>query len=101
MRENGSGLKSNLNQVDKHKLDSSDYSDIPELPEEFFTRGQLYRNGASIERRTRGKQKRPTKRQLTIRLDSEIVDFFKNQGKGWQTKINEILHKYVDSQYHA
>ena len=37
------------------------------------------------------------KKQLTIRLNGEIVDFFKAQGKGWQTEINNILQNYVDS----
>ncbi|SLM27562.1 conserved hypothetical protein [Desulfamplus magnetovallimortis] len=37
------------------------------------------------------------KKQLTIRLNSEIVDFFKARGKGWQTEINNILQEYVNS----
>ncbi len=37
------------------------------------------------------------KQQLTIRLNGEIIDFFKARGKGWQTEINNILQKYVDS----
>ncbi len=37
------------------------------------------------------------KKQLTIRLNSEIVEFFKAYGQGWQTRINEILQKHVDS----
>ncbi len=32
-----------------------------------------------------------------IRLNPEIIDFFKSQGKGWQTKINDVLQEYVDS----
>ena len=39
------------------------------------------------------------KQQLTIRLNGEIVDFFKANGKGWQTEINDVLQKYVDSKY--
>ncbi len=38
------------------------------------------------------------KKSTTIRLDAEVLDFFKAQGKGWQTKINDILQKYVKSQ---
>ena len=47
--------------------------------------------------RVRGPQKRPTKKQLTIRLNQEVVEYFKLQGKGWQTKINEVLADYVHS----
>lgn len=37
------------------------------------------------------------KKSTTIRLNAEVVDFFKSQGKGWQTEINDILQEYVDS----
>ena len=37
------------------------------------------------------------KKQLTIRLNSEIIDFFKSNGKGWQTEINKILQNHIDS----
>jgi len=97
MKENNTALKSNLKKVDSHKITPSEYVDIPELPEMFFNKGQLYRNGKAVERRTRGKQKNPTKRQLTIRLNGEIVDFFKAHGKGWHTEINDILQNYIDS----
>ena len=33
----------------------------------------------------------------TIRLDVEVIDFFKSTGKGWQTRMNEVLRKYVAS----
>lgn len=47
--------------------------------------------------RVRGPQKAPAKKSTTIRLNAEVIDFFKAQGKGWQTKINELLQRYVDS----
>ncbi len=40
-----------------------------------------------------------TKKSTTIRLDTEVLDYFKSQGKGWQTRINDILQKYVNSQH--
>ncbi|MGD9732571.1 MAG: BrnA antitoxin family protein [Desulfamplus sp.] len=36
-------------------------------------------------------------RPITIRLNPKIVDFFKSNGKGWQSEINDVLQKYVDS----
>jgi uncharacterized protein (DUF4415 family) len=38
------------------------------------------------------------KQLLSIRLDSDIVRFFKAQGPGYQTRINEVLRAYVSSQ---
>lgn len=46
-------------------------------------------------RRTRGRQKAPRKVATTIRLDAEVVEHFKAQGKGWQTRINEALLKAI------
>ena len=46
-------------------------------------------------RRTRGKQKAPIKRQITIRLDADVVDHFKNRGAGWQTRLNAELRRAV------
>jgi len=34
---------------------------------------------------------------VSIRLDSEIIDGFKSMGKGWQSKINEVLARYIES----
>lgn len=42
-------------------------------------------------RRARGPQKAPTKVSVTLRLDSEIVERFRASGKGWQSRINDIL----------
>jgi len=33
---------------------------------------------------------------LNMRVDADVFDFFKSQGKGYQTKINAVLRSYVD-----
>ena len=50
-------------------------------------------------KRTRGKQKEPLKTPVSIRLNRAVVDFFKAHGSGWQTEINDILQKHIDSHY--
>jgi len=95
MRENNAGLKSNLENVDNHEISRAEYEEIPELPNDFFTKGQLYKNGSPVERRGRGAQKQPTKQPTTIRLNPDIIAFFKKQGRGWQTEINDVLQTYV------
>lgn len=37
------------------------------------------------------------KKSTTVRLDAEVLDFFKAGGKGWQTRMNEVLREYVDN----
>ncbi|HEV2649825.1 MAG TPA: BrnA antitoxin family protein [Rhizomicrobium sp.] len=54
---------------------------LPGLIEAWRKRGQ------------RGPQKAPTKRQITIRLDGDVIDRFRATGRGWQSRINEVLRK--------
>lgn len=35
------------------------------------------------------------KRQVTLRLDPDILDHFKRQGRGWQSRINAVLRTFV------
>lgn len=46
----------------------------------------------------RGKFYRPVKQQLTLRLDADVVHWFKThaQGGGYQTRINQALRRYVE-----
>lgn len=43
----------------------------------------------------RGPQKAPTKERITIRIDAEVLDFFKAGGSGWQTRLDQVLKEYV------
>jgi uncharacterized protein (DUF4415 family) len=47
--------------------------------------------------RRRGPQKEPTKVATTIRLDPDVLEHFRATGPGWQTRINEVLKKHVES----
>jgi uncharacterized protein (DUF4415 family) len=38
-----------------------------------------------------------TKRPVSIRLSPEVIEYFKATGKGWQTRMDEVLKEYVDS----
>jgi uncharacterized protein (DUF4415 family) len=45
--------------------------------------------------RQRGPQKAPTKVPVSLRLSSEVVDHFKADGPGWQTRIDEALKQAI------
>ncbi len=45
-----------------------------------------------VLKRGRPKKENP-KQQVTLRLDTDVVDYFKSEGAGWQTRINEALRK--------
>src|SRR5208283_2203382 len=61
-----------------------DYSDIPALDKTFLKKATTAWP--------------PAKKQLTIRLDEDILDWLKGHGKGYQTRINRILRVVMESQ---
>lgn len=67
--------------------DEIDFSDIPRTTPEMWAKA-VVRKGLKII---------PKKKQLTLRLDEEIVDFFKTEGDGYQTRINALLRAYVEA----
>lgn len=62
-----------------------DTSDIPELDDSFFQNAEV---------------KVPPKQPVTLRLDSDVLVWFKSQGQGYQTRINKLLRSYMESQTH-
>ncbi|MBM3602232.1 MAG: BrnA antitoxin family protein, partial [Alphaproteobacteria bacterium] len=49
----------------------------------------------------RGMFYRPVKKQITLRLDADLIDWFKKlhpEGKGYQTSINRVLREHVTQQ---
>ena len=52
--------------------------------------------GAPVLKRGRGPQTTPTKVLTSIRLDADVVAYFKSQGDGYQSRINEALRKELN-----
>lgn len=46
----------------------------------------------------RGALYRPIKKPVAMRLDADVLDWFKRQGPGYQTRINEILREHMEQQ---
>ncbi len=42
-----------------------------------------------------------TKQQLTIRIDDDVLEWFRATGKGYQTRMNAVLRRYVEHQRKA
>ncbi len=52
--------------------------------------------GEPVLKRGRGPQVTPTKVLTSIRLDADVLEFFKSQGGGYQSRINDALRKEVN-----
>jgi len=44
-----------------------------------------------------GKFFKPVKKQVTLRLDADMLEWFRSQGNKYQTKINQALREYMES----
>src|SRR2546423_1665803 len=91
MRKKLTSRKPKIDQTDYQRLDTMkdediDFSDIPEVPPEMFARG-IIRRGLKPVRR---------KDQLTLRIDSDVLTWYRKQGSGYQTKINALLRAYME-----
>ena len=75
-------IKSDLARVDKLRDEDIDYSDIPELDEELFAQALV--------------PWPPKKETITIRVDTDVLGWFRQQGRGYQTRINQVLRRYMD-----
>jgi uncharacterized protein (DUF4415 family) len=60
-----------------------DYSDIAELGPEFWKNAKVVFP--------------QSKKAVTIRIDSDVLDWFKGKGKGYQSRMNAVLRSYMES----
>ncbi len=75
--------------------------DAPLWTPEMFARAEIRQGdelirpaSGTLTKRGRPKLERP-KRQVTLRLDADVIDHFRLMGRGWQGQINEALRKVV------
>ena len=70
-----------------------DPDDAPKLSSEWFAGAEL-RDGDRIVRRGRPKSDK-SKQLVSLRLDRDLLARLREQGPGWQTRVNEELRKAV------
>lgn len=75
--------KRELARLDAMTDDDIDYSDTPAFDEEFL--------------RTVPMKFSPGKRPITVRVDTDVLEWMKSQGKGYQSRINAILRAYYEA----
>ena len=74
---------SNLKRLRNKKDAEIDYFDISELDQAFIEKAVIVLP--------------QPKASVCIRLDQEVLDWFKAQGKGYQTRINALLRAYMEA----
>ena len=74
--------KARLNALASMPDEDIDYSDAPYLPDAVWMKAMDLPHN---------------KQQITLRLDAEVLDFFKHTGKRYQSRINAVLRSYVEA----
>jgi uncharacterized protein (DUF4415 family) len=79
-----------------------DPDDAPEWTKEQFERAEIAVGGKVVRpaqgtlTRPRGRPKKvDAKVHLHIRLSPQVLGYFRSTGPGWQTRIDEVLRKWV------
>jgi uncharacterized protein (DUF4415 family) len=70
----------------------ADPDDAPELTEEWFATADLY-DGDKLIRRGGAPGQAAVQEAVNIRLDPDVLAYFRASGPGWQSRINEALRK--------
>jgi uncharacterized protein (DUF4415 family) len=75
--------KTDWKRIDSLRDQDIDYSDIPKQGADFFAHAILWPG---------------PKKQITLRLDPDVLKFFRKHGRGYQTTINAVLRRYMEAQ---
>ena len=88
-KKGGSGrsLGSDLERVDAHVIQDSEYEELPELTDEMLGRATVRKAGRPVSSNPR--------LQVTIRLPADVLARWKATGPGWQTRMAKRLEKIV------
>ena len=86
MKQSASSRKlgTDFARLDAMKDEDIDLSDSPEVTPEMFAKSIVRRGLKPIE-----------KSQLTLRVDSDVLLWFRQQGRGYQTQMNALLRAYM------
>lgn len=74
--------------IDAMRDEEIDLSDSPELTPEMFATAVV----------RRGLQPRPKRIQFTLRVEEDVLAWFRAQGAGYQTQMNNLLRAYMEAQ---
>ena len=82
-----SNSKTDWQRLDAMSDEDIDLSDCPEITPEMFGRAVVRRSVPVIR----------AKAEVTLSIDNDVFEWFKSQGKGYQTQINELLRAYMEA----
>lgn len=76
--------KKRIKEIKSIRDDDIDYTDIPELDEKFFANAEVNLPKA--------------KKVISLRVDNDVLQWFKSCGAGYQTRMNAVLKTFMQAQ---
>jgi uncharacterized protein (DUF4415 family) len=73
--------------VDGMRDEDIDLSDLPEIPPEEFAQALVRQGLKPIARKS----------QITLRIDTDVLEWFRAKGAGYQSQMNAVLRAYKDA----
>ena len=74
--------KTDWKRIDEMRDEDIDYSDIPKIGPDFFANAILWPG---------------PKKQITLRIDPDVLTFFRKHGRVYQSTMNAVLRKYMEA----
>ena len=90
MPENRRKLGSDLARVDAHVIQPHEYDELPELTDAELARGVEHRGGIAVNGST---SIDVSKSEITLLLDTDLIEYFQAMGSSWRSNINDILRE--------
>ena len=90
MPRNVKRIRSDLRKFDAHRVRAKEYNDAPELTDAQLANATLEIGGKPVRGRPRLEN---PKTAIKLRIDSDVVRYFRSTGPGWQTRINNTLRR--------
>ena len=85
MREKGRNTmtisKKRLNEISAIRDEDIDYSDIPELDDDWFEKATLIM---------------PQTKPVSVKVDNDVVEWYRSHDRNYQARINAILRAYMN-----
>lgn len=76
-------IKSDLKRIDRMQDTDIDYSDIPPTTKEFWKKAKVVMPSGKVH--------------LSVRFDGDIVEWFKRNGPGYQSRMNAVLRAFINA----
>ncbi len=99
MKKSKQNFGSNFTKIDTHIVQPDEYDELPEWTDEMFASADVY-IGGKLSKRGRPKSEIHAK-NISIRLDPTVENYFRSLGKGWQSRINSVLKEWVEKNSNA